>query len=72
MVKTVDGKREADLSNMRGKLVAASVVDDETGDLMFTPDEAGALPATMLEPVFEAAKRLNGLGSGSLEEAAKN
>lgn len=72
MVRVVDGKREADLSNMRGNLVAASMIDDETGELMFTPDEAGALPASLLEPLFEAARRMNGLGGEQLDTAAKN
>lgn len=71
MVKVVDGKRQADLTNMRPKLVAACVIDDETNLPMFSVDELAAAPASFLDPLFEAAQRLNGLDAVD-EEKEKN
>lgn len=72
MVKTIDGKREADLSNMRAKLVAPCLIDEETGEPMFTFEELSAAPASFLEPLWQIAQRLNGMGGESVGDAAKN
>lgn len=69
-----DGKREPDLRNMRAKLVALTVID-ENGDRMFNEDDIRALTAksaAALARVADAAQRLNGLGADSVEEAEKN
>ncbi len=72
MVKVVDGKREADLSNMRAKLVAPCLIDEQTNQPMFTVDELAAAPASVLEPLWIAAQKINSMGGTSLEDAAKN
>lgn len=76
MVKIgADGKREADLTNMRAKLVAMCLVDAETGERMFSDSEIdllGRKSAMALERVFEVAQRINGLGASDTEAAAKN
>ncbi|WP_439891603.1 hypothetical protein ACS7SF_02890 [Ralstonia sp. 25C] len=75
MVVLKDGQRVADLTNMRAKLVAATLVDD-AGELLFkTAEEVQALAgksANALEKLFKVAQRLNGLAPDSTEEAAKN
>lgn len=75
MVILKDGKRVADLTNMRAKLVAATLVDD-AGNLLFnTAEEVEALAAksaNALEKLFKVAQRLNGLAPDSADEAAKN
>ena len=76
MVKIgADGKREANMANMRAKLVSMSIVDAETGDLMFTADELellGRKSAAALDRVFTVAQRLNGLGADDVADAEKN
>ncbi len=72
MVRVIDGKREADLSNMRAKLVAPCLIDEQTDLPMFTVDELAAAPASFLEPLWLVAQRLNGMGADSVEDAAKN
>lgn len=69
-----DGKRTADMSNLRAKLVALTVVDDagnrlfEAGDV----DRLATKSAAALERVFLVAQRLNGLGENALDDAVKN
>lgn len=70
-----DGKRQADLQNLRAKLVAATVVDSETGQLMFDAQEVhllGAKSAVALERVFQVAQRINGMTADAVDAAAKN
>lgn len=69
-----DGQRKPDLSNMRGKLVALTLVDD-VGNLMFGMPDIDRLSlksASALDRVFAVAQRLNGLGVVAEAEAAKN
>ncbi|SOZ99450.1 conserved hypothetical protein [Cupriavidus taiwanensis] len=75
MVGFKNGQRVADLTNMRAKLVAATLVD-ESGEPLFA-DEAdivalAAKSASALERLFKVAQRINGLGNDSVEEAQKN
>lgn len=65
---------KARLENIRAKLVAASIVD-ENGDLVFSDEDIKALgrkSAKALDRVFEAARRLSGLTDQDVEELAKN
>ncbi|MFP3890982.1 hypothetical protein [uncultured Ralstonia sp.] len=75
MVVFKDGQRVADLTNMRAKLVAATLVDD-TGRLLFTAAEEvealAAKSASVLERLFRVAQDLNGMGAASVEQAQKN
>lgn len=72
MIKIVDDKRVPDLTNMRAKMVAMCAIDEETGEKMFTVDELAAAPAAFLEPLFDAAQRMNGAAPAAVEDAAKN
>ena len=70
-----DGKdRKVDLTNMRARLVALSVVD-EAGQRVFTDDEVdllGAKSGAALDRVFAAAQELNGLSGADVEALTKN
>lgn len=74
LMKTdAEGKRTADLSNMRAKLCAVCMVDGETGDRLFSDAELGELAnksAVALNRVFAVAQRLNGMGA--VEDVEKN
>ena len=64
----------ADIRDLRAKLVAFSIVDEE-GNLMFTAGEVAELgkkSARALTHVFEAASELNAIGVEGLDEAAGN
>ena len=69
-----DGTRSPNMVNMRAKLVALTMVGED-GNLLFSVDEIGHLAgksAAALERVFNVAQRLNGMGVGSVDDAAKN
>lgn len=70
-----DGKRVADLTNMRAKLVAATLVDD-AGSLLFSAasevEALAAKSASVLERLFKVAQSLNGMGADAVGEAQKN
>lgn len=64
----------ADIRDLRAKLVAFSIVDDD-GNLMFSPAEVAELgkkSARALTHVFDAASELNAIGEEGLDEAAGN
>ena len=69
-----DGKRKPDMSNLRAKLVALTIVDEANNRLFDVADiERLALKsAAALERVFEAAQKLNGMGKQQQDEAVKN
>ncbi len=61
-------------TNIRAKLVAACLVDDD-GELMFAEKDVAKLgkkSAAALERVFAAAQKLNRISDGDVEELAKN
>lgn len=65
--------RDVNLVNMRARLVALSVVD-ENGAPVFKPGDVKALgdkSAGALDRVFEAASRLSGIGEEDIEELGK-
>ena len=70
-----DGKdRKVDLTNMRARLVALSVVD-EAGQRLFTDEEVdllGAKSGAALDRVFAVAQELNGLSGADVEALVKN
>jgi len=73
-VVQANGRREANLTNMRSKLVAMCAVDEQ-GNLLFGPDEIehlAAKSAAAIERVFIVAQRLNGLAPDDVGAAAKN
>lgn len=60
--------------NIRAKLVAACVVDEE-GNLMFTEDDVNKLgrkSCTALDKIFIEAQKINCLLDKDIEELAKN
>ena len=62
------------LSNLRAKLVALTVVDEE-GNRIFSDSDAkllGKKSALALNRVFEVAQKLSGLTSEDVEELTKN
>ncbi|MBS1170024.1 MAG: hypothetical protein H6R01_942 [Burkholderiaceae bacterium] len=70
----VGGKRQPDLTNMRAKLVALTVVD-ESGDRVFEPSDIDALArksCEALDRVYRAAQKINGIGASALDGAEKN
>lgn len=69
-----DGTRKANVSNLRLKLVALTVVDD-AGNRMFGIDDIerlGLKSSAAIERVFEAAQGINGMSAYSKAQAAKN
>ena len=74
IVTQLDGTRKPNMTNMRAKLVALTVVD-EAGALVFDVTDVDRLSlksASALERVFTVAQRINGLGAAADEVAAKN
>jgi len=68
----VDG--QPDTTNMRAKLAAATLVDDN-GRLLFTPADVEALgrkSAAALDRVLAAAQKLNRIGDKELQELVGN
>lgn len=69
-----DGTRKPNMTNLRVKLVALTLVGED-GQRMFSVDEIGHLAgksAAALNRVFEAAQKLNGLGANAEADAVKN
>lgn len=69
-----EGNRKPNMTNMRAKLVALTVVD-EAGNLLFDISDVDRLAlksAAALERVFTAAQRINGLGTQAEAAAEKN
>ena len=74
IVTQLDGTRKPNMTNMRAKLVALTVVDD-SGSLVFGVSDVDRLAlksASALERVFTAAQRINGLGAQAEGNAEKN
>lgn len=62
------------LQNMRAKLVALTVVDEE-GNRIFSDEDAkllGQKSASALNRIFEVAQRLSGLTPADVDELTKN
>lgn len=69
-----NGVTEANMENMRARLVAATVVDDD-GNRLFTEsdiEQLGKKSAAALERLCKVAQALNGIGEAELEELAGN
>lgn len=67
------GKRSVNLKNLRARLVAYSVIDED-GNPLFTPEDVAALgdkSAAALERVFDVARKLSGLADGDVKELAE-
>lgn len=67
-------KMRTNLQNVRARLVALSVIDEQ-GQRLFADSDVRALgekSAAALERVFSVAQRLSGLSDGDVEELAEN
>ena len=67
-------KRDINMRQMRAKLAAHSMVDEQ-GNLLFSASDVEALSnksSAALERVFAAAQKLSGLSDADMEELAKN
>lgn len=69
-----DGTRSPDMTNLRAKLVALTLVDEANNRLFDVADipRLALKSAAALERVFEAAQRINGLGAVAQDAAVKN
>ena len=77
LVKVVDGKRVPDMDNLRAKLLAATLVDENGTPLFSVADvgdlsDLGSKSAAALDRIFGVAQRLNGMAADSVEVAVKN
>lgn len=76
MVTRVSGKEvQPDLHNFRAKIVAASVIDPETGELLFEERDVaklGGLSAKALDRVAQAVLKLNDFSAQDVDELTKN
>lgn len=74
MVTSEGGKYRANTENVRARLVAATVVDEQGNPLFSEADVVllGRKNATALERVCKVAQRLNGLTEGDVESLRGN
>jgi hypothetical protein len=69
----VEHTKSAD-KDFRARLAAATLCDQE-GGLLFAPSDIprlSALPASVLEPIVQAAVKVNRLGAADIEDLRKN
>lgn len=74
LLKQRGKQQEMDLTDVRAKLAARSIVD-EAGALVFTLEDVAALSkksGAALQRIFNVAQRLSGLSDDDIEELAKN
>ena len=63
------------VKNIRASLVIRALVDNETGVRLFTDAEiaeVGAMPASVIDKLYEHCQRLSGLGAKDAEDLEKN
>lgn len=69
-----EDETEHRLENLRARLVAACVVDED-GNCLFSEDDVEALgrkSARAMDRLFDVAQRLNGMGPEAVKELTKN
>lgn len=74
IVDTNGKSKGTNLKNIRAKLCAYTVVDDN-GERLFTNEEAGQLgtkSSKALDRIFPVSQKLNGMSNEDVEELAKN
>jgi hypothetical protein len=71
---SLDGTRKPDMTNLRAKLVALTLVDEANNRLFDVADipRLALKSAAALERVFDAAQRINGIGAAAQDDAVKN
>lgn len=73
-VSIMDGKGKTSFLNIRAKLCARTIRDEE-GNRYFTDKEIdllGKKSGQALDRIFDVAKRLNGIGKEEIKELEKN
>jgi hypothetical protein len=69
------GQMKLRLQNARARLVALSVIDAESGDLLFSDEDVlaiGAQSAAVIDRIYDVAARLSGITDNDLDEITKN
>ena len=69
------GQMKLRLQNARARLVAASVVDPESGELIFSDEDVlaiGGQSAAVIDRIYDVAARLSGITENDLDEITKN
>jgi hypothetical protein len=69
------GQMKLRLQNARARLVAASVIDPDSGELVFTDEDVlaiGGQSAAVIDRIYDVAARLSGITENDLEEITKN
>jgi hypothetical protein len=71
---SADGTRKPDMTNLRAKLVALTLVDEANNRLFDVTDipRLALKSAAALERVFDVAQRINGIGAVAQDDAIKN
>ena len=75
IVNTSKSGQKVSMDNIRAKLVAKTVIDPETKELMFTVADIEALgskSAAALDRVFTASQKLSKITGDDIEELEKN
>ena len=74
LMKILNGKRVPDMDNLRAKLLAATVVDEEDKPIFGVHDlvALGRKSAVAIDRIFAVAQRLNAMAPESVEESIKN
>ncbi len=74
LMKLVDGRRVPDMDNLRAKLLAATVVDEDGRQIFGVQDlvALGRKSAVAIDRIFAVAQRLNGMAPDAVEDAIKN
>ena len=74
LMKILNGKRVPDMDNLRAKLLAATVVDEEDKQIFGVQDlvALGRKRAIAIDRIFGVAQRFNGMAPESVEESIKN
>ena len=70
-----NAKRDLDLSGSKALLVQMSVIDPETGELMFGLEDLaklGVLPSRTLESLFSASQDVSGIGRDEEQKVEEN
>ena len=73
-LKGKGGNVSMNLLNIRARLVALSVVDDDNNPLFTDRDVhvLGGKSASAVDRIFDVATRLSGIGASDVEDLAKN
>jgi len=70
----INEDKTANLSNIRAKLCALTIVD-ESGKRVFSDDDIDELSgksSLVLDRIFQVAQKLNGISPADVEDMAKN